>query len=195
MRRTVQSKKNKKIKRGGSELWETFYCHGLHFPLTSTDFFYLWCFSFFTSGNCLYLSCFYLLCFRSTHLSKMFWVVRKRKDNGIFNECQWCVWKEPVIGDKSLSCCDATETHLDVCVDPPFPLFLATRTVRLLPHAGLYFRKKNVRHQPLKYVPQWHFTLRACECVFPARLCRTEITKMIGLEKKKKKCYFRVGGG
>lgn len=38
-------------------------------------------------------------------------------------ECQWWVWKEPIICDKSLSCGAvlAPERHLDVCVTPRPP--------------------------------------------------------------------------
>ena len=61
-----------------------------------------------------------------------------------FYECHKWVWKEPVIGDKSLSCgaVTATERHLDVCVTRLPCALLTTRTVRPLPHSGLYFRKK-----------------------------------------------------
>lgn len=111
------------------------------------------------------------------------------------------MWKEPVIGDKSLSCgaVVATERHLDVCVTPPLPrgpaLFFSRPVLYvffLIP--GCTSGKTNVRHQPLKYVPQWHFTPRACVCVCFLHVCvgRIEITKMIVEEvqqKQKNKCF------
>lgn len=52
-------------------------------------------------------------------------VKKTKKDNGVeyVYECQWWVWKEPIIGGKSLSCGAvlAPERHLDVCVTPPAP--------------------------------------------------------------------------
>lgn len=63
------------------------------------------CDAFFMSSDCLYFICIiYCVFVRPIYQTVViFWVEKKKKkkDNGVrfFNECQWWVWKEPVIGD------------------------------------------------------------------------------------------------
>lgn len=66
-------------------------------------------------------------------------VKNRSKDNVVrfYNECQCWVWKEPTMGDKSLSCAAVLATCGWMCDSPRPCALLTTCTVRLLPHTGL----------------------------------------------------------
>lgn len=66
------------------------------------------------------------------------------------NECQRWVWKEPMIGDKSLSCgaVVTTERHLDVCVTPR-PRTLSHKLCCTSSSSYRVVLQENVCHQPL----------------------------------------------
>lgn len=122
------------------------------------------------------------------------WVKKRQWD---FYECQWWVWKEPMIGDKSLSCgaVVATERHLDVCVTPRPCALLTTCTVCLLPHTGLYFRKTSC-HQPLNMCLNDISPVCLWECLCPRDeyMLRgwIEITKMRRVRFRGAKCFLRI---
>lgn len=146
------------------------------------------------SGNCLCFICIIYCAFVWSiyQIVVIFSVKRKNKKEDrhwgrIFNECQWWVWKEPMIGDKSLSCgaVVTTERHLDVCVTPRPCALLTTCTVCPLPHTGLYFRKTSAINPSICASMTFHPC--ACESVcfretsmcFFFFFCRwIEITKM-----------------
>lgn len=135
-----------------------------HQPLLRDSQYSEICDAFFMSDRCLYFICIIYCAFvwPIYQTVVLFWGgKKKKKDNGVeyVYECQWWVWKEPIIGGKSLSCGAvlAPERHLDVCVTPPAPA-LFSRSVLYVFFLILGCTSGKRLPSTPQYVPQWHFT-------------------------------------
>lgn len=88
-----------------------------------------------------------------------------------FNECQWWVWKEPVIGDKSLSC-GAVVGDIWMYVWLP-PALRSSHDLYCMSSSSYWVvLQENVRHQPLNMclndispVCLWEREMDMCFCV------------------------------
>lgn len=123
---------------------------------------------FMTLSSCHFICIIYCFVWPMFQIVVKSWVKKKERRQREFYECQWWVWKEPMIGDKSLSCgaVATTERHLDECVTPRPCALLTTCTVCLLPHTGLYFRKTSAIN-PSNMCLNDISPVCVCECLRP----------------------------